>query len=90
MSKVLGLTLDFALGLALGVESPGGPSKLTADTGKVAAPLEEEASSLGFKVSAFAEGAASAGQGSEVKSEDQPQGSQESQDSQDQSESSQV
>ena len=52
--------LALALGLALGAESPGGPSKVTADTGKVAAPLEEEASSLGFaKVSAFAEGAAS-------------------------------
>ena len=60
MSKVLGLMLALALGLALGAESPGGPSKVTADTGKVAAPLEEEASSLGFaKVSAFAEGAAS-------------------------------
>ena len=97
MSKVLGLMLALALGLALGVESPGGPSKVTADTGKVAAPLEEEeASSLGFaKVSAFAEGAASevVGQTSEVKSEDQPHGSQEaSQDqvSQDQSGSSQV
>ena len=87
MSKVLGLTLAFALGLALGAESPGGPSQVAADRGKVAAPLDEEASSIGFKVSAFAEGAASAGQGSEVKSEDQPQGSQESQD---QSESSQV
>ena len=89
MSKVLGLKVAFALGLALGFESPGGPSTVTADTGKVAAPLDEEASSLGFaKVSAFAEGAASEGQASEVKSEDQPQGSQEaSQDqvSQDQS-----
>ena len=88
MSRVLGLMFALALGLALGTESPGGPSKVTADTGKVAAPLAEEgASSLGFKVSAFAEEAASAGQGSEGKSEDQPQGSQESQD---QSESSQV
>ena len=90
MSKVLGLMFALALGLALGTESPGGPSKVTADTGKVAAPLAEEeasCSSLGFKVSAFAEEAASAGQGSEGKSEDQPQGSQESQD---QSESSQV
>ena len=64
--------LALALGLALGAESPGGPSKVTADTGKVAVPLEEEASSLGFaKVSAFAEGAASevVGQTSEVQSE---------------------
>ena len=57
-------------------------SKVTADTGKVAAPLDEEAeaSSLGLaKVSACAEGAASevVGQTSEVKSEDQPQGSHE-------------
>ena len=80
----------------MGAESPGGPSKVTADAGKVAAPLEEEAFSLAFaKVSAFAEEAASevVGQTSEVKSEDQPQGSQEaSQDqvSQDQSGSSQV
>ena len=91
MSKVLGLMLAVAWGLALGAESPGGPSKVAADTGKVAGPLEEEASSLGFaKVSAFTEGAASevVGQTSEVKSDDQPQGSQEaSQDqvSQDQS-----
>ena len=35
-----------AFGLALGTESPGGPSKVTADTDKVAAPLDEEASSL--------------------------------------------
>ena len=45
---MLGLMLAVALGLALAAERPGGPSKVTADTGKVAAPLEEEASSLGF------------------------------------------
>ena len=42
MSKVLGLMLALALGLALGAESPGGPSKVTADTGKVSAPPEEK------------------------------------------------
>ena len=80
MSKVLGLMFALAFGLALEAASPGGPSKVTADTGKAAAPLDEEASSLAFaKVSAFAEGAASevVGQTSEVKSEDQPQGSHE-------------
>ena len=52
--------LALAVGFALGAESPGGPSIVTADTGKAAAPLDEEASSLGFaKVSAVAEGAAS-------------------------------
>ena len=64
---------------------------VTVDTGKVAAPLEDEASSLGFsvKLSGFAKGAASVDQGSEGKSDDQPHGSQDHE-SQDQSGSSQV